>query len=142
MRAHWPGPLVIKGMLDPDDARAGGGQRAPTAIVVSNHGGRQLDGVVSTAAALPRIAEAVGGRMPSPGRRRGALGARRGADAGARRRFRAARPRLGLCAGRRRRRGVEQMLGLVEAEMRVAMALTGVTRVSEIDGDLDRPRLR
>src|SRR3712207_8398715 len=59
VREHWPGRLVVKGVLDPDDAR-----RAVDAgvdgLVVSNHGGRQLDSVPSTARALPAVADAVG----------------------------------------------------------------------------------
>ena len=56
------GPLIIKGILDPDDAREAVASGAD-GIVVSNHGGRQLDGALSSARALPRIADAVAGRM-------------------------------------------------------------------------------
>jgi L-lactate dehydrogenase (cytochrome) len=62
VRSHWKGPLILKGVLDADDAVS-----AVTAgvdgIVVSNHGGRQLDGVPSSAAALPRIVETAGDRL-------------------------------------------------------------------------------
>ena len=61
IRSEWHGSLVIKGILDPSDALEAIGIGAD-GIVVSNHGGRQLDGVVSTARALPRMAEAVDGR--------------------------------------------------------------------------------
>jgi L-lactate dehydrogenase (cytochrome) len=61
VRENWTGPLIIKGVLDPEDARAAIDIGA-TGIVVSNHGGRQLDSVVSTASALPAIAECVNGR--------------------------------------------------------------------------------
>ncbi|WP_066483059.1 MULTISPECIES: L-lactate dehydrogenase, partial [unclassified Sphingomonas] len=61
IRELWDGPLVIKGILDPDDAREAAALGAD-AIVVSNHGGRQLDGVMSSARALPTIADAVGDR--------------------------------------------------------------------------------
>ncbi|HSM53843.1 MAG TPA: L-lactate dehydrogenase, partial [Erythrobacter sp.] len=62
IRSEWKGPLIIKGILDPDDAiRAA--ELGADGIVVSNHGGRQLDGVPSTAHALPSIAEAVGHRL-------------------------------------------------------------------------------
>jgi L-lactate dehydrogenase (cytochrome) len=61
IREQWNGPVVVKGVLIPEDARravdAGAG-----AIVVSNHGGRQLDGVAATVEALPEIVDAVGGR--------------------------------------------------------------------------------
>src|SRR6185369_14016252 len=63
VRQQWDGPLILKGVLDPDDARAAADSGAD-AIVVSNHGGRQLDGVSSTARALPRVADALAGRMP------------------------------------------------------------------------------
>jgi L-lactate dehydrogenase (cytochrome) len=59
VREHWDRPMVIKGVLDPEDARASVAAGAD-GIVVSNHGGRQLDGVSSTIAALPKIADAVG----------------------------------------------------------------------------------
>ena len=62
VREHWDGKLVVKGVLDPEDAR-----RAVDAgvdgIVVSNHGGRQLDAVPSTARALPAVADAVGDQV-------------------------------------------------------------------------------
>ncbi|MBS0297080.1 MAG: L-lactate dehydrogenase [Proteobacteria bacterium] len=61
IRETWDGPLVIKGVLDPEDARTAVSAGAE-GIVVSNHGGRQLDGCSSSIAALPRIAEAVGGK--------------------------------------------------------------------------------
>src|SRR6185437_12093701 len=63
VRKQWDGRLIIKGILDADDAREAAASGAD-GIVVSNHGGRQLDGVVSSARALPGIAEAVGGRVP------------------------------------------------------------------------------
>ena len=63
VRSRWDGPMVIKGILDPDDARKAVDSGADE-IVVSNHGGRQLDGALSSARALPRIADAVAGRMP------------------------------------------------------------------------------
>src|SRR5690606_27328157 len=62
IRSQWDGPLVIKGVLDPDDARTALSVGAQ-ALVVSNHGGRQLDGAPSTIAALPAIADAVAGRL-------------------------------------------------------------------------------
>ena len=105
VRGQWNGPLIIKGILDADDARAAADSGAD-GIVVSNHGGRQLDGVLSTARALPPIADAVGGRIPIlvDGGVRSGLDVVRmlalGAD------FVLLGPRLGLCArGGRRRRG-------------------------------------
>jgi L-lactate dehydrogenase (cytochrome) len=61
VRAHWKGPLVIKGVLDPEDAEAAVAAGAD-GIVVSNHGGRQLDGALASAEALPAIAARVKGR--------------------------------------------------------------------------------
>ncbi len=132
IRAAWDGPLIIKGILDPDDARAAADVGAD-GIVVSNHGGRQLDGVLSTARALPPIADAVGDRLTvlaDSGVRSGldvvrmlALGAH------------------GVLLGRawlyalaaRGEAGVAQLLDLIEKEMRVAMTLTGVNTIAKID---------
>ncbi len=137
VRAEWKGPLVIKGLLDPDDAREAASSGAD-AIVVSNHGGRQLDGVSSTARALPRVAEAVGGRLPVlvDG------GVRSGLDVVRMRALGADFVLLGrawayalAAAGES---GVAHVLRLIEAEMRVAMALTGCTTISDIgSGVLD-----
>jgi L-lactate dehydrogenase (cytochrome) len=61
MREHWPGPIVVKGVLTADDARRAVDEGA-AAISVSNHGGRQLDGVPASLRALPEVVAAVGGR--------------------------------------------------------------------------------
>jgi len=132
IRDQWKGPLIIKGVLDPEDAKAAADIGAD-GIVVSNHGGRQLDGVLSSARALPAIAEAVGDRLTvlaDSGVRSGldvvrmlALGAK------------------GVLLGRawvyalaaRGGPGVSQLLDLFEKEMRVAMALTGVNTLDQID---------
>ena len=63
LRQQWRGPLVIKGLLHPDEAREAK-RRGADAIVVSNHGGRQLDGAVASITALPGIVDAVGDTMP------------------------------------------------------------------------------
>jgi len=135
VRKRWPGPLIIKGLLDPDDARAAAASGAE-AIVVSNHGGRQLDGVVSTAAALPRIAEAAEGRVKilADGGVRSGLDVARMLAIGADFVLLGRAWAYALAAGGGTE--VERMLELVEAELRVAMALTGVTGVSEMNGDL------
>ena len=132
IRANWKGPLIIKGILDPDDARAAASIGAD-GIVVSNHGGRQLDGVLSSTRALPAIAAAVGDRLTvlaDSGVRSGldvvrmlALGAR------------------GVLLGRawvyalaaRGEAGVTQLLDLIAYEMRVAMTLTGAHRIADIN---------
>jgi L-lactate dehydrogenase (cytochrome) len=135
IRREWKGPLIIKGILDPEDARDAVRVGAD-GIVVSNHGGRQLDGVLSTARALPAIADAVGDRLTvlaDGGVRSGldvvrmmALGAK-GVLLG-----RAWAYALGGDGGR----GVTHMLQLMQAEMRVAMALTGVTRTSAMNTEI------
>jgi L-lactate dehydrogenase (cytochrome) len=61
VRERWPGKLILKGILDATDARLAA-EAGADAIVVSNHGGRQLDGATSTIAALPHVADAVAGR--------------------------------------------------------------------------------
>ncbi|MGE5562336.1 MAG: L-lactate dehydrogenase [Bacillota bacterium] len=132
VRKRWTRPLIIKGVLDPDDARRAA-ESGADAIVVSNHGGRQLDGVLSTARALPPIADALGGRLPllADGGIRSGLDVVRmlalGAD------FvllgRAWACALAGAGGR----GVAHVLKLIKAEMRVAMALTGCTRIDEVD---------
>ena len=63
IRQQWKGPFVLKGILDPEDAREAR-RIGVDGIIVSNHGGRQLDGASSTIAALPPIADAIGGEMP------------------------------------------------------------------------------
>jgi L-lactate dehydrogenase (cytochrome) len=134
IRSEWRGPLILKGLLDPADALEAAAMGAD-GIIVSNHGGRQLDGVLSTARALPVIADAVAGRLTilADGGVRSGLDVVRllalGAD--------------GVLLGRAwayalaaaGEAGVAHVLRLIEAEMRVAMALTGVTRVSEINRD-------
>ncbi|HEX7775808.1 MAG TPA: L-lactate dehydrogenase, partial [Parvibaculum sp.] len=62
VREHWDGPIVIKGVLDAEDARLAADVGA-NGIVVSNHGGRQLDGVPATIDALPAVVDAVGGKV-------------------------------------------------------------------------------
>lgn len=131
IRAHWKGPIVIKGILDADDARRAA-EAGVDGIIVSNHGGRQLDGVPSVARALPRIADAVGDRLTvlADGGVRSGLDVVRMLALGAQ----------GVLLGRAwafalaadGERGVRHVLDLIEAEMRVAMALTGVTAVDQI----------
>ena len=134
VRGEWRGPLVIKGLLDPNDAREAAVSGAD-GIVVSNHGGRQLDGVSSTARALPRVAEAVGGRLPvlADGGVRSGLDVVRmlalGAD------FVLLGRAWAYALAAAGESGVAHVLQLIEAEMRVAMALTGGTTIGEIGSD-------
>jgi L-lactate dehydrogenase (cytochrome) len=132
VRDRWKGPLIVKGILDPDDAREAVASGAD-AIVVSNHGGRQLDGVSSTARALPRVADAVSGGLPLlvDGGVRSGLDVVRmlalGAD------FVLLGRAWAYALAARGEAGVAHVLKLIDAEMRVAMALTGVTTIREID---------
>jgi L-lactate dehydrogenase (cytochrome) len=132
IRDFWQGPMIIKGILDPQDAKDAVTFGAD-GIVVSNHGGRQLDGVLSTTKALPPIKQAIGDDLTvlvDSGIRSGldvvrmlALGAK------------------GVLLGRSMayalaadgQRGVENMLDIFAREMRVAMTLTGVTSIGQID---------
>jgi L-lactate dehydrogenase (cytochrome) len=104
--------------------------------VVSNHGGRQLDGVPSTAAALPAIAAAVGDRLTvlADGGVRSGLDVFRMLALGAKGVLLGRAWAYALAAGGEA--GVAQMLRLLEAELRVAMALTGCTRVRDIGPDM------
>ena len=134
VRDQWKGPLVIKGILDPDDARQAA-ENGADGIVVSNHGGRQLDGVLSTARALPPIAEAIAGRLPVlvDGGVRSGLDVVRmlalGAD------FVLLGRAWAYALAAAGEAGVAHVLELIGAEMRVAMALTGCTKVNEIGRD-------
>lgn len=135
VRSLWDGPLVIKGVLDPEDARAAANSGAQ-GIVVSNHGGRQLDGVLSSARALPAVADAVSGDLTilADGGIRSGLDVVRmlalGAD------FVLLGRAWAYALAGRGGAGVADVLALVEAEMRVAMALTGCTRIGDVTGDI------
>jgi L-lactate dehydrogenase (cytochrome) len=132
IRAEWEGPLIIKGILDPEDAKLAA-ELGADGIVVSNHGGRQLDGVLSTARALPPIAEAVGDRLTVLAD----SGVRSGLDVVRMLALGAKGVLLGrawawaLAAGGEA--GITKMLAIIEAEMRIALALTGARQISEID---------
>ena len=135
IRSEWTGPLIVKGILDAEDAREAANHGAD-GIVVSNHGGRQLDGVPSSALALPPIADAVGDRLTvlADGGVRSGLDVVRMLALGAK----------GVLLGRAwayalaaaGEAGVAHMLTLIAAEMRVAMSLTGVTRIADIDRNI------
>lgn len=134
IRDFWDGPMVIKGILDPQDAKDAV-RFGADGIVVSNHGGRQLDGVMSTATALPKIADAVKGDIKilvDSGIRNGLDVVRMlalGAD---------------LCMLGRAfiyalaadgEAGVTNLLNLIDKEMRVAMTLTSANRIQDINRD-------
>jgi L-lactate dehydrogenase (cytochrome) len=132
VRSKWKGPLVIKGILDPEDARAAMDSGAD-GIVVSNHGGRQLDGTSSTARALPNVADAISGRLPvlADGGVRSGLDVVRmlalGAD------FVLLGRAWAYALAARGGSGVAHALRLIDAEMRVAMALTACTSIADIN---------
>jgi len=132
IRSQWKGPLVIKGILDPEDAREAVRSGAD-GIVVSNHGGRQLDGVLSSARALPPIADAIGGETTilADGGIRSGLDVVRMLALGADGVLLGRAWAYALAGGGQR--GVAHLLQLIEAEMRVAMALTGATSIAAID---------
>jgi L-lactate dehydrogenase (cytochrome) len=135
VRSEWEGPLIVKGVLDPDDARAAV-QAGADGIVVSNHGGRQLDGVLSTARALPAIVDAVGGgkTLLVDGGVRSGLDVVRMLALGANAVLLGRAWAYALAA--RGQAGVAHALQLIEAEMRIAMALTGATRISAVTSDI------
>lgn len=139
LRALWRGPLVLKGILSPAEAREAA-ERGVDAVIVSNHGGRQLDGAIASLDALPRIVEAVGGRIPvllDGGVRRGsdvvkalALGATA---------CLIARPQLwGLAMGGEA--GVAHVLDIFRREIDRTMGLCGISAISEITSRVLSPR--
>ena len=132
VRARWPGKLIVKGILDAEDATRAL-QHGADAIVVSNHGGRQLDGAPSTISVLPEVVNAVAGRVEvlfDGGILCGqdvlkalALGAR-GCLIGKAHLY-------GLAAGGQA--GVARALGIIRDELSVSMALTGCRDISDIN---------
>jgi L-lactate dehydrogenase (cytochrome) len=135
IRKEWTGTLLIKGILDPEDAREAV-RRGVDGIIVSNHGGRQLDGVPSTVNAFPPIVEAVGDCMPVlvDGGIRSGLDVVRMLAIGAKAVLLGRVWAYALAADGQA--GVAHMLKLIEAEMRVAMALTGVNAIAKITPDI------
>jgi L-lactate dehydrogenase (cytochrome) len=132
IRSRWGGPLVVKGVLEASDARLAADAGAQ-AVVVSNHGGRQLDSVPSTITALPAIVEAVGDRLEVllDGGVRSGLDVVKAVALGARACFVGRAWVYALAA--LGEAGVTRMLATMRREMEVAMALAGVTSVAAID---------
>jgi L-lactate dehydrogenase (cytochrome) len=138
LRQRWGGKLIIKGILDPEDARVAA-ESGADALIVSNHGGRQLDGAQSSIEALPAIMDAVGDRMEvhlDSGIRSGqdvikalALGAR-GVYIG-----RAFLYGLGAMG----EEGVTRCLEIIRKELDVTMALCGLTDVRKVDRSILLP---
>ncbi len=135
IRKNWDGDLLIKGVLTPEDARAAALAGA-NAVVVSNHGGRQLDGALSSIAALPRIVDAVGGEidvlMDS--------GVRSGLDVVRARALGAKAVMIGrpwvYAVAARGEAGVRSLLQSYKSGMDVAMALTAARSLDQITRDI------
>ncbi|MHC5226187.1 FMN-dependent L-lactate dehydrogenase LldD [Ignatzschineria sp. LJL83] len=131
IREFWEGPMIIKGILDPDDARDAV-KFGADGIVVSNHGGRQLDGVLSSARALPAIADAVKGDITILAD----SGVRNGLDVVRMIALGADSVMIGrsyaYALAAQGQAGVENLLDLYKKDMQVAMTLTGVNSISEI----------
>jgi L-lactate dehydrogenase (cytochrome) len=134
IRESWTGPMLIKGILDPDDARAAA-EHGADGIIVSNHGGRQLDGAASTIAALPAVAAAVPD-LPVlvDGGIRSGLDVVRMLASGARGVLIGRLWAYALAAGGQA--GVERLLSLLAAEIRTTMALTGCRSLADIDATI------
>ncbi|MCF3931908.1 alpha-hydroxy-acid oxidizing protein [Acuticoccus sp. M5D2P5] len=142
LRTVWDGPLILKGVMHPDDVEPALGAGVD-GIVVSNHGGRQLDGAAASVEALPAIAKRVGGRMPvllDGGVRRGgdilkALAL--GADA-----VLIGRPQLwGIAVAGEA--GLARVLDIYRGELDRAMGLCGLSSLGEIDASIlhTKPKL-
>jgi isopentenyl diphosphate isomerase/L-lactate dehydrogenase-like FMN-dependent dehydrogenase len=131
LRQHWTGPLILKGVLHPDDAREAV-RRGVDAVIVSNHGGRQVDGALASVRALPGVVDAVDGRIPvllDGGIRRGsdvfkalALGAQA---------VLVGRPHLwGLAVAGQD--GVKAVLEILHSELDRTMGLMGASSIDSI----------
>ena len=130
VRERWPGPMVLKGILDAEDARDAR-RCGVEGVVVSNHGGRQLDGAPSSIAALPAIVEAVGDDLTvlMDGGVRSGLDVLKALALGAKACLLGRAWAYALGAGGEA--GVAGMLAILRQELRVAMSLTGCVDVRE-----------
>ncbi|WP_185236482.1 L-lactate dehydrogenase [Teredinibacter franksiae] len=135
IRENWKGNLIIKGILDPQDALEAK-KLGADGVIVSNHGGRQLDGAMSAITALPDIVDTLQGDIPSilDGGVRTGLDIVRAVAMGASS-VMIGRPWVyGLSA--RKKAGVMEVISILENEMRVAMGLSGNTKISELNRDM------
>jgi L-lactate dehydrogenase (cytochrome) len=131
IRSLWPGTLVLKGLLDLEDAKRAA-KTGAAAIVVSNHGGRQLDGAVSSISALPAIADAIGAEVEVmfDGGIRSGQDVARALAFGARACMIGRAYLYGLGAGGQN--GVARAIEIIRNELDVTMALTGTASVKDI----------
>jgi L-lactate dehydrogenase (cytochrome) len=132
VRSLWPGKLILKGILDVEDAKVAA-QTGASALVVSNHGGRQLDGAPSSISALPRIADAVGGQIEVmfDGGIRSGQDLLRALALGARSCLIGRSYVYGL--GAYGEEGVAKAIEILGKELDISMALTGVRNVRELN---------
>ena len=132
VRSMWPGKLILKGILDVEDARTAA-KTGAAALIVSNHGGRQLDGAPSSISALPKIVEAVGSEIEVmfDGGIRTGQDVVRALALGARSCMIGRSYIYGLGAGGEA--GVAKAIEILGKELDVTMALCGVKNVRDID---------
>ena len=137
IRSNWSGPIVVKGVHDPEDAREAA-RAGAAGIVVSNHGGRQLDGVESSIRALPRIVDAVGDEltMLMDGGVRSGLDVLKALALGAKGCLLGKSWAFALAAGGEK--GVRRLLSTSRDELRAAMILAGCADVRTAGPDLVR----
>jgi L-lactate dehydrogenase (cytochrome) len=132
LRENWKGKIVLKGILDTDDAREAV-HRGVDAIVVSNHGGRQLDDVPSSIGSLPAVVDAVAGRCEvlMDGGVRGGIDVTKALALGARACL-IGRP-WAYAVAAHGEAGVDKILSVIREEMMITLGLIGVTDVEELD---------
>ena len=132
LRALWPGKLILKGVLDAEDARRAADAGAD-ALVVSNHGGRQLDGAPSSISVLPEVVQAIGDRCEVlfDGGVQSGQDVLKALALGARGCLMGKGYLYALAAGGQA--GVAQAIEIIKSELSVSMALTGVTDVGQVD---------
>jgi len=135
VRDNWDGPIILKGIMDPEDARQAATLELD-GVIVSNHGGRQLDGVTSSVKALPGIADAVADQLDVlvDGGVYSGLDVVRMLALGAKSVLIGRSWVYGLAANGQA--GVEHVLELIHKEMLVAMALTGCVSLTDIDSSV------
>jgi len=135
VRGLWKGPLILKGVLDEDDAREAVASGAE-GIVVSNHGGRQLDAARSSISVLPKVAEAVGSKITvlMDGGIRSGQDVTRALALGAKACMIGRAWVYGVAA--RGEAGVTGVLETIKRELRTSMALIGKTRVADVDASV------